>query len=165
VNPKILEFNEEFDSKKSLSLFIYLFVFCPFRAVPAAYGGSQARGWIRATAAALRQSHSNARSEPHLWPTPQLMAHWILNPLSKARDRNFNLMVPSQIRLCSATGTPSSWLSVPESCYKTSLFRCKLLYVNWINKILLYSRENYSRYPVIKPQWKRIFKVIHTYIW
>ena len=37
---------------------------------PAAYGGSQARGLSRAVAAGLR--HSNARSEPHLLPTPQL---------------------------------------------------------------------------------------------
>ena len=37
-----------------------------FRAAPAAYGGSQARGRIRAIAASLCQSHSNAGSEPHL---------------------------------------------------------------------------------------------------
>ena len=43
-------------------------------AAPATYGGSQARGRIGATAAGLRQSHSNAGSEPHLRPTPQLMA-------------------------------------------------------------------------------------------
>ena len=41
-------------------------------AAPAAYGGSQARGWIGATAASLR--HSNAGSEPHLQPTLQLAA-------------------------------------------------------------------------------------------
>ena len=33
-----------------------------FRAVPAAYGDSQARGGIGATAAGLRHSHSNAKS-------------------------------------------------------------------------------------------------------
>ena len=43
-------------------------------AASVAYGGSQARGLIRATAAGLPHSHSNARSEPHLQPTPQLMA-------------------------------------------------------------------------------------------
>ena len=43
-------------------------------AAPAAYGGSQARGRIRAVAASLCQSHSNAGSEPRLQPTPQLMA-------------------------------------------------------------------------------------------
>ena len=39
-----------------------------------AYGGSQARGQIRAVAAGLCQSHSNAGSESHTQPTPQLMA-------------------------------------------------------------------------------------------
>ena len=39
-----------------------------------AYGGSQARGRIGAVATSLCQSHSNARSELHLRPTPQLTA-------------------------------------------------------------------------------------------
>ena len=38
-----------------------------------AYGGSQARGLIRATAAGLTP-HSNDRSETCLQPTPQLRA-------------------------------------------------------------------------------------------
>ena len=42
-----------------------------FRATPEAYGGSQTRGHIRATAAGL---HHSSRQ------------HWILNPRSKARD-------------------------------------------------------------------------------
>ena len=42
------------------------FSFCLFRAVPEAYGSSQARGRIRAVAAGLHHSHSNARSEPCL---------------------------------------------------------------------------------------------------
>ena len=41
---------------------------------PVAYGGSQARGLIGAVNAILCQSHSNAKSEPHLQPTPQLAA-------------------------------------------------------------------------------------------
>ena len=43
-----------------------LFVFNIFRAAPVAYGGSQTRGPIRATAASLHYRHSNARSEPRL---------------------------------------------------------------------------------------------------
>jgi len=43
-------------------------------AAPAAYGGSQARGLIGAVDTGLRQSHSNAASEPRLQPTPQLTA-------------------------------------------------------------------------------------------
>ena len=49
-------------------------VFCPFRAAPAAYGGSQARGRIGAAAAGLRHSHSLARCELRVRPTPQRTA-------------------------------------------------------------------------------------------
>ena len=55
-------------------LFVCLFVFLLFRAVLVAYRNSQARGRIRTTAARLHYSHSNAGSEPHLGPTPQLVA-------------------------------------------------------------------------------------------
>ena len=58
--------------------FLFCFVLCLFRATPAAYGDSQARGQIGAVAANLRQSHSHVGSEPRLWPTPQLTA--ILDP-------------------------------------------------------------------------------------
>ena len=44
------------------------------RAAPAAYGSFQARGQIGTVAASLHYSHSKAGSEPHLQPTPQLMA-------------------------------------------------------------------------------------------
>ena len=49
-----------------------LFFFCLFRATLAAYGSSQARGLMGATAAGLHHSHRNAISEPLLGPTPQL---------------------------------------------------------------------------------------------
>ena len=39
-----------------------------------AYGGSQARGPIRAAAASLRHHHSNAGSELHLKPMLKLVA-------------------------------------------------------------------------------------------
>ena len=39
-----------------------------------AYAGSQARGLTGVVANGLRQSHSNAGSEPHLQPTTQLTA-------------------------------------------------------------------------------------------
>ena len=41
-------------------------------AAPAAYGGSQARGLIKAVATGLHHSHSNVGSEPRLQSTPQL---------------------------------------------------------------------------------------------
>ena len=50
------------------------FFFCIFRATPTVYGVSQARDLIGTTPAGLFQSHSYARSELRLRPTPQLMA-------------------------------------------------------------------------------------------
>ena len=59
-----------------------------------AYGGSQARGLIGVSAAGLRHSSQQRR---------------ILNPLSEARDRTHNLMVPSRIHSrCATTGTATS---------------------------------------------------------
>ena len=49
--------------------FVFVFVFVLlllFRAALMAYGGSQARGSVGATAASLHHSHSNAGSEPCL---------------------------------------------------------------------------------------------------
>ena len=50
----------------------YFLIF--FRAAPTAYGGSLARGPIRATAARLHHSYSNIGSEPCLQTTQQVMA-------------------------------------------------------------------------------------------
>ena len=61
-------------SPDSLFFFFFLSFFAFSRASPVAYGGSQARGRIRAVAAGLHQSHSNSGSELHLQPTPQLKA-------------------------------------------------------------------------------------------
>ena len=46
-------------------VFFVVVLFASSRAAPEAYGGSQARDRIRAAAAVLHHSHSNARSEPH----------------------------------------------------------------------------------------------------
>ena len=63
--------------------FFFFFLFFFFRAIFKAYGGSQARGLIGATAHSLCQSHSNTGSKLCLWPIPQLMhgnakslTHW-----------------------------------------------------------------------------------------
>ena len=65
------------DQSKEEIFFLFFFF--------SAYGGSQARGQIRAAAAGLCHSHSNAGLEPRLQSTPQLMAMPDLNPLSEAR--------------------------------------------------------------------------------
>ena len=62
-------------SNISLKVFgVFFGLFAISWAAPKAYGGSQARGLIGAIATGLRQSHSNAGSEPPLQPTPQLTA-------------------------------------------------------------------------------------------
>ena len=61
----------------------------PFRAASMAYGGSRARGLIRAVAAGLCHGHSNAGSKPHLWPSAQLTA--TLDPSPTEQDQGLNL--------------------------------------------------------------------------
>ena len=79
------------------------FIFCLFRAALTTYGGSQAWGLIGATAVGLHHSHGHTGSEPHLRPTPQLMA---------MPDQTLNLTVPSRICLhCTIMGTPILFFS------------------------------------------------------
>ena len=61
-------------SKVKIAAVLFFFFFCLFRATPAAYGGSQARGLIGAIAAGRHHSHRNTRSELHLQLMPQLAA-------------------------------------------------------------------------------------------
>ena len=63
-----------FNNYRSRSLFIFLFCFLLFRATPMAYGISQARVQIEAVVTGQHPSHSNVGSEPHLQPTPQVVA-------------------------------------------------------------------------------------------
>ena len=79
--------------KKVVFFLFFLFLFLNlFRAIPAAYGSSQARGPIGVTAVGLHHSHSNIRSEPHLQTTPQL--------LSEAKNQTCILMDTSRICFC-----------------------------------------------------------------
>ena len=55
-----------------ICLFNFSLSFFSFQGTAAAYESSWARDWIGAVAANPHHSHSNARSELHLWPTPQL---------------------------------------------------------------------------------------------
>ena len=81
-------------------------IFCvSFQGHAQGYRSSQATGWIRYS----------------YQPTPQPRQHWILNPLSEARNWTCVLMDASQIRFCWATmGTPElaylfNFLWIPES--------------------------------------------------
>ena len=86
--------------RRKIDLYYYYYYYLLFsRAIPLAYGSSQARGRIRATATATpdlgcvcKLHHSSRQCQ-------------ILNPLSKSRDRTCVLVNPSHTRLhCSRTG-------------------------------------------------------------
>ena len=64
------------------------FLFLLLRAAGMAYGISQARGPIKATAAGLHHSYSNARSQLHLQPTPQLTATPDPQPTKRGQGSN-----------------------------------------------------------------------------
>ena len=84
-----------------------IFFFLLFRDTPAAYGGSQARAYTTVTAT---QDLSHVCDLHH--------SSWqcrILIPLSEARDRTWNLMVPGQIHFhCARTGTLKSNLNTVQ---------------------------------------------------
>ena len=85
----INRWRKHFEQNPTTILFFFFFVFlCLFRAAPSAHGGSQARGLIGDVAISLLQSHSNARSEPHLWPTPTLMAMLDPQPIEGGQGSN-----------------------------------------------------------------------------
>ena len=85
-------------SQRYNTMVLFLFFFC--------FLGSNLRhmevpgleGLIRAVAVGLSHSHSNPGFEPLMHLHHSSRQCWILNPLSKARDRTRNLMVPSWIR-------------------------------------------------------------------
>ena len=64
------------------------FFFFFFRAGTLAYGSSQARGRMGATAAILHHSHSNTGSEPRLQPAPQFMAATDPQPTERGQGLN-----------------------------------------------------------------------------
>ena len=59
---------------------------------PVAYGGPQARGPMGIVVArhshSHSHSHSHAKSEPHLWPTPQIAAMPDPQPTERGQGSN-----------------------------------------------------------------------------
>ena len=94
-----------------LSLSLSLSLSHLFRAATEAYGSPQARGQIGAVASDLHHSHSNAADLSCLCDLQYNSRQcWILNPLSKARDRTCILMAADQICFhWATTGTPISF--------------------------------------------------------
>ena len=81
-------------------VFLFLFFFLG-GGIPAAYGGSQARGRIRAVAAGLPHSHLLCKVMQDLSGTFDLhhssRPHRILNPLREDRDQTHILMDASRV--------------------------------------------------------------------
>ena len=93
--------------------------FFSFRAAPR-HMETQARSWIRATAAGLLHGHSNLGSEPtSVTYTTAHSNNGILNPVSEARDQTCILMDTSRICFhCSTMGTPWT-ISLKDWAYLT----------------------------------------------
>ena len=101
---------------KSIGTDIYIFCLF-FSLTPVAYGGSQARGRIRAVSAGLHHSSQQ---------------RWILNPLSEARDWTCIPRYASQIHFCWATmGTPGAVL-----IFDSQLRKWNWLLLTWDSDIL-----------------------------
>ena len=104
------------------------------RPAPAARGGSQARGQIRAVDASLHHSLRNASCICDLhhnsWQRP------ILNPQSEARDQTFTLMHTSQFGYhCATAGTPVPHRLNPFICRWT--FRLFSYFFNLATNLVL----------------------------
>ena len=113
------------------TLMCLFFFFCLFRAAPTAYGGSQAGGWIGATAAGLHHSHSNTRSKPLCNLYHSSWQCRILNPLGSARDWTLILIDTSQIHSCWAmTGTPKMIMIFESNIYKDKLYYLALFWTS-----------------------------------
>ena len=121
---------------------------------------SQARGQIRAIAAGLHHSHSNAGSEPHLLPTPQLTQHRILNPLREARDQSCHLMIPSRICFhCATMRTSQSYIKCVFSTWHhivSPILRTTLQVSVFIISFLVQER---------KLRLRRLESFIQVYCW
>ena len=137
-----------------VTLFIFYFYFWLFRATPAAHGGSQARGWIGTTAYTMATATWDLSCVCDLYHSSRQCQ--ILNPMSEARDRTRNLMIPNQIHFhCTMTGTPQcdSYTQILRkvTCKKTSAATPSLLY-----KMLFQIHPNES-YPLYLRLWQYTF--------
>ena len=126
--------------KANSSCLIFFFLFF-FRATAAAYESSQARCWIGASAAGLHQSHSNARSQLHLQPIPQLTA----TPVTE-RGQGLNPR-PYGYLLGLLSLNPSGNANVP--------FSLVLKFIMMVNLILL----RYLGFFFFS--WKQVVKTLH----
>ena len=95
----------------------HIFFLFLFRATPAAYGSSQARGQIGASAASLHRRPGNRESKSHLRPTPHLTKTSAPRPSEQGQESNPHLHgYLSDSFLLSHNGNPSSPFLSRELC-------------------------------------------------
>ena len=97
-------------SKRKIS-FSFFFFFFFFRATGEAYGSSHATGQIRAAAAGLHHSHSNARSLNH-WARPGIepASLWILVGFITAEPQRELLKILTTISKVDSLNPPVIWI-------------------------------------------------------
>ena len=103
-----------------------------FSATPVAHESSQARGQIGAAATGPPHSHSNAGSEPHPWPTPQVTA--TLDPQPTERGQGLNSRLhghQSGWLLLSHSGNSQTWALFRILCPPPK--KNPLPFVTWVN--------------------------------
>ena len=105
---------------RKLPQILFYFIVLLFRAIPVAYGSSQARVWIWATAASLHHSHRNAGSPIH-WARPGIepASSWIL------------------VRFIS---TAPQW-ELPASNFRYQIWRCQWP-TYWLQRNISKVRDN-----------------------
>ena len=86
-----------------LSFVVVVVVVAISWATPAAYGGSQARGWIGAVATGLRQSHSNASAT---YTTAHGNAGTLTHWARAGTEPETSWFLVGFVNHCTTTGTP-----------------------------------------------------------
>ena len=137
------------------------FIFLLFRAAPAAYRSSQARGLIGATATICWPTAQPQQCGIHAASATYITAHGKVNPLSEAGDQTHNLVVPSRILFCCRTGTPKeggnlnlqdSMPSEVSSHKRTSVLQFRL---NEVPAVLTFTEKESRVVAARACEWKK----------
>ena len=96
----------------STSYSMYVFIHSLFRAAPAAYRSSRARGQIGAAAAGLCHSHCNTDPNHICDLYCSLWQHWILNPLRPGIKSASSWIPVGFLTHWATTGTPNTLSSL-----------------------------------------------------
>ena len=132
-----------------------------FRAAHATYGSSQGRGWIGAAAARLHHSHTTCYLSCVCNLHHSSWQHWILYPLSEARDRSCVLMDTIQIHFHWATKeTPTTFELKKKEKRKTPTHHISIIFTFIYLFLGLY--QWYVEVPKLGGKWELQLSVYTT---